>query len=320
MSRVPAVLALALAAALAAAAPLTAQTGGAVILADTVRVGQVVPVAVRVLVEPGDRVLLPDTLPLRDPDLENAARLRQRTDTLVDGRVQVTGIYAVTAWRPGPADLPDLGIQVVGADGSDWAMTVPLPVVEVRSVLPVDAEALDPMPAKGVLGPSFPWWLLPALVLVALAALAAAWWWLGRRRPARAVTPAVVLAPRPRALAELEEARAAGHVERREWKEFYTRVSHAVRWYMEAVRPGWGEDLTTTEALSRVHADLGPAEAAALGEILRAADRVKFARHEPAPDEALGLWTAARRWIEAVDAPALRTPVDGMDADVEAAA
>jgi hypothetical protein len=308
-------LAVAMAAAIAAsvAAPVTkplhaqtqqqTQQPRGTVLSDTARVGDVVPVAIRVTAGPGERILLPDTLPLGGTDVENAARVRERVDTLEDGRVQVAGLYSVTPWRPGTVELPELVVRIASADGAVRVVTVPLPSFEVGSVLPADAAVLEPMPAKGVIGPSFAWWPFALLLLAILALGLLAWRWLRRDRPAVAGPAVPAVPPRARALAALDRAHAAGLIESGEWKDFYTRISHALREYLEAIHPAWGEDLTTSELLARIRVDMGPDEAAAVARLLRPADQVKFARRVPVADEARSEWEAARRWVERFDGP-----------------
>jgi hypothetical protein len=67
MSRSLLVAAMAALAGVAAAGGAHGQTARAAVLADTIRVGDVVPVAVRVTVGPGERVGLPLLLPLGGP-------------------------------------------------------------------------------------------------------------------------------------------------------------------------------------------------------------------------------------------------------------
>lgn len=298
---------------LAAPWPAAAQAAGSArvaVPADSIHVGDRVTVAVRVVVEAGERVILPDTLPLASDDVENAARVRERVETLEDGRVQVTGVYTVTPWRPGRTELPALDLQIEAATGELRAVTAGLPDLEVLSILPADAEALQPMPPKGVVGPSFAWWpfALLALVLLGLAFLL---WRRVKRSPAaveRASAPAVP--PRQRALAALDQAREAGLIESGEWKDFYSRVSQALREYLEAVESAWGEDLTTTEVLARVRADAGHPESAALASLLGPADQVKFARRVPDAATAHAEWEAARQWVERFDGPPRPEPVE----------
>jgi hypothetical protein len=289
--------------------PVQAQAPQAAVLVDSVRVGDVVPVAVRVTVAAGERVVLPPMLEL-GPDLENAGRVRERVETLDDGRIQVTGVYSVTPWRPGTAELPGVVVQVLAPTGEARAVAAALPPLEVLSVLPVDGQVLEPMPARGVLGPNRAWWPFFLLALGLLVLAAAVWAWLRRRRPVMEVAAAPAVPPREAALAALQEARAAGLVERGEWKEFYTRISLALREYLEAIEPGWSEDLTTTELLAHVRVAAGHETAADLAALLRPADQVKFARRVPAAAEAMAEWEAARRWVERFRPPAAVEPVE----------
>ena len=290
------------AALLAPAAAAAAQEARAAVVGDTIRVGDVVPVAVRAVIGPGERVVWPDTLPTAEAgvELENAARVRTRLDTLADGRIQATGVYAVTPWRPGEVALPDVEVTVLAGDEEPRTLRAALPAFQVVSVLPDDTAGIEPRPAKGVIGRSWAWWpiLLAVLALLLLAALA---WWLIRRRRRRGLAPEAAvpaLPPREAALAALDRAREAGLAERGEMKRFYTEIAAAVRGYLAAVEPAWGEDRTSTEILGRVRADAGPAVAAALTPLLRAADQVKFARRAPTPEEALREWSEARSWVE----------------------
>ncbi len=306
--RVLAVTALVAVAALASPRGATAQQPRAAIVADTVRVGDVVPVAVRLTVERGERILWPDTLPLADDALENVARVRERVDTLADGRLQMTGVYSITPWRTGELELPDLSLRVMTGREIARTVTAGLPTLDVVSVLPPDTAGIEPQPAKGVIGRSWsPWPFLLAFLALAAVIAALVWW----RRKRAASAPAMLIAPpvpaRELVLARLQEARDAGLIERGAMKEFYTRVSEALREYLEAIGPGWGEDLTTTELLGRFRAQVGPEEAAALGRLLRPADQVKFARREPDSATAVGECESVRRWVLDFDWPPRRT-------------
>lgn len=285
----------------AAAQQDAAQLPRTAVIGDSVRVGDVVPVAVRVVVDRGQRVAWPDTLPLAGDELENVARVRERVDTLPDGRLEVTAIYSVTPWRTGDLPLPDLPLRVVRGNESVRDMTTALPSLDVLSVLPPDTAGVEPRPAKDVIGRSWALWpiILAILALLALLALIAAiLWWRRRRAAAAGVVPLEPpVPPRERVLARLQEARDARLVEAGAMKEFYSRVSDAMREYLAAIGPGWGEDLTTTELLARFRAQVGTEEARTLGQVLRSADQVKFARREPDPATAHREWEAARAWV-----------------------
>jgi hypothetical protein len=290
-------------AALLAAGPAYAQDARTAAVADTIRVGDVVPVAVRVVAEPGQRVAFPDTLPLGDDSAENAARVRVQVDTLDDGRIEATGVYAVTPWRVGEVTLPALEVPVVSGSERVRTVTASLPALEVASVLPADTAGLEPKPAKGVIGRNWAWWPIILALLALLALIAAIIWWLRRRRGAVDIPLVPAVSPRERALARLQEARDAGLVEGGRWKELYTRIAEAVREYVAALESAWGEDLTSTELAARVRREAGVQEAAGLAELLRAADQVKFARRVPDGETALAEWDAARRWVLAFTWP-----------------
>ncbi|MFO7893324.1 MAG: hypothetical protein R6U63_06315, partial [Longimicrobiales bacterium] len=250
------------------------QEAQAVLGQDTARVGDVVPVAVRVVTGPGERVAWPDTLPLAGSPAENAAGVREQVDTVADGRVVRTGVYAVTPWRTGALELPEVAVSVVGGDESPRTVRSELPVLTVVSVLPPDTTGVEPQPARGVLGASWAWGTIVLLVVLAALLVSGLVWWWRRRRSAvteDAAPWAPAVPPRERALAALREAREAGFVERSEWKAFYTRVSEAVRAYAAALEGSWGEDLATTELLGRFWARVGAAEAATLADVLRSA-------------------------------------------------
>jgi hypothetical protein len=269
---------------------------------DTVRVGDPVPVTVRVPFGPGERVVWPDTLPLAGSRAENAARVRSRIDTLPVGRREAVAVYAVTPWRTGELPLPALEVGVVAGDESVSNRSVPLPALDVLSVLPEDTAGIQPKPAKGVVGPSWAWTTILMVVLALVAAVGALVWWL-RRRAGETVGVEPLASPRERALARLDAALEAGLPDGGPMKPFYTRVAHAVRGYLAELDGAWGEDLTTTELLGRFRRQAGAAESARLAELLRPADQVKFARREPDAATARVEWQRARDWVERFDWP-----------------
>ncbi|MGK7311375.1 MAG: hypothetical protein ACN0LA_03980 [Candidatus Longimicrobiales bacterium M2_2A_002] len=301
----PAGFVLALGLAAAGPAPGVAQEATAALGVDTARVGDVVAVGIRITTGPGERVAWPDTLPLAGSGLENAARVTERVDTLGNGRLARTGVYSVTPWRTGALELPEVSIPVAADDDAARRVRVAGPTLTVASVLPADTAGLEPRPAKAVVGPSWAWGTILLIALLAAAAIGALLWWWRRRRvdEAAQVHRAPLVPPRERALAALQAAREAGLVERGEMKEFYTRLSDAVRDYVAALERTWGEDLTTTELLGRFRAQVGPSEAAALRAVLAPADQVKFARREPDPETAVAEWDEARSWVLGFDWP-----------------
>jgi hypothetical protein len=288
---------------LSLAAPAHAQQVQAALMPDTATVGDVVRVIVQVTgLTAGARVELPDTLPVSG-GLENAARIRTRQDS-ANGAVRVTAVYSVTPWRPGGASLPPLAGRVVEPGGGSRSLSVALPTLAVRSVLPADTAGVKPKPPRDVLGPNRLWW--PPLVVLAgiLLVLTGLYRWWRSRRTGPEPEPAIPLTPRQRALAALDHAYGLGLLETGEAKMFYSLVTEAVRRYLAELDARWGEDLTTREVLARMARGSWSADVRELRDLLDAADLVKFARRRPAVEEAREEWTRVRRWVARFGPPA----------------
>lgn len=273
----------------------SAQRVATAVAPDTVYVGDVVRAAVRVELPPGHRAIFPDSLPLAG-DVEAAGRVESWTDTLQDGTERLTMSYPVSAWRPGAVALPAVPIRIVGPEG-ETSLEARLPGFVVRSILPADAEKIEPRGLKDVLGANRTWWpLLLALLVGSVAAAGGVWYWRTRRgaKPLPVVPP---IPPRERALAELDRARTMGLLEAGEFKAFYSIVTGAVRGFLESVEPDLGAEWTTTELLEKADRRLDSDSLERLGQLLRAADLVKFARREPRREDALGDWELARTWV-----------------------
>lgn len=279
-----------------------------------ITVGKIFRAAIRVTAPIGVRVLFPDSLAV-PPDIEAAGRRTVRTDT-VGGGLQYTAVYPLTAWRPDTIALESAPVRVL-ADGGEQSLAARFVPFTIRSVLPADTAGIEPQPPKDVFGANrLLWPFLIGLALI-LAALGLLYLWRRRRRPrVVAAEPAPFVAPRERALAALDEVRHAGFVEAGAFKEFYSRVSDALRQYLCELEPRWGADLTTTELAGRMRdgGGLDP-NVAALFAVLGEADLVKFARSRPVAMEALASWGTARGFVDRFGTPA----ADGAGTDAEAA-
>lgn len=288
-----------------AAAPSTApaQRVSTAVVPDAITVGDVFHAAVRVELPPGTEPVFPDTLALTDEDLEAAGRVQLQVDSSAGGRT-VTAVYPLTAWRTGEKlQLPEV-VFAVRSDGGQQVVRATFPAFTLRSVLPADTAGIEPKPPKDVWGASrlwWPWLIAGALLLVAVAI---AWYAWRRRRPRPVAAPAQpVQSPRAAALERLEHARTAGFVERGELKPFYVAITGAVRAYLDAVDPGLGADLTTSELAGRARRRGAPPVLLELLRLLGRADLVKFARARPAAVEAYADLDALRRWVESYDGP-----------------
>ncbi|MGQ0815210.1 MAG: DUF4381 family protein [Gemmatimonadota bacterium] len=269
---------------------------------DTIRVGDPFRAVVRIELPAGTDVALPDSL---EPtaDVENAGAVRARRDT-ANGAVRVVAAFPLTAWRPGPLELPRVQATLTTAQGRRlWSIA--LPAINVTSVLPADTAGIRPKPPKDVLGANRLWWLWLAIAIaVALAIAIAFWlWWRRRKRPV-VEAPLPLIMPRERALDELERIRKSGLVEQGELKRFYTLVSEVLRHYMQTVEPQWRTHLTTGELARLIDRD---AEVKPAFATLRQADMVKFARSVPDPTTATRSLDRTRDWISSYPAPAPAT-------------
>jgi hypothetical protein len=301
---------------LAAATGAVAQEVRTAVVPDSIHVGDVFRVAVRVVMPEGATVSFPDTLAVPE-NVEAAARVEVSVDTAADGSVSHTAVYPLAAWRTGPVELPATRIPVTLARGES-AVEATFPPIRISTLLPADTAELDPRPPRDVIGPSRLLWpfVLAAVILLAVLAFGIRAW---RRRRPRA-DPSLSVLPRDAALTELDRIRKLGYLERNELKAFYPAVASVLRRYTAQLDPGWGAQLTTTELWQSMQRALaGPApvpaarqpgtaadesnEAVELYSMLGRADLVKFARSRPAVVEAHDVWAEARRWVEQFPPP-----------------
>jgi hypothetical protein len=225
-------------------------------------------------------------------------------------RVALRQRLVLTAFRPGELELPPQRVALPGPDGTAELWTPAGLVLRVDSVLPAGAKtaALEPRapapPRPLPLGGAF-WLTLAAGSLLAAAVALAA-----RRRGTAAVAPERRLGPAEELARALERAERAGAPE-----EAHVLLSLALRRYLGRAFGFPAAESTTAEIRRELRGRRAPAPAAArTDELLRACDRVKFAR-EPVERSTLEARIAAAReiaeWLEAHLAPA---PVPGRSA------
>lgn len=296
-------------AAVALPAGARAQTVATAVMPDTVTVGDIFHVAVRITLPPGYEAALPDTLPVSGK-VQNAGRRQIVVDT-VGGRRRVAAVYALAAWRPGPQALPALTIPLIGSAGDTTAVHATLRPLDVASVLPADTAGIKPRPPKGVVGGfGFPWLMVLAGVLAAALLALLAYYLLRRRRLAPVPAAAVpTVTARERALQAMERVHAA-LVAGDDVRGFYFGVSAVLRQYLAEVKPALGVEYTTRELSRIARRRMEPASAATeLIALLEAADLVKFAGRRPERGEALEVWDRGRDWVQGFPAPEPVEPV-----------
>ena len=299
MSRVPPrVVMLAACVALASAAPRAqaqeiAVQGGATLDRDSVTVGDVVRLTVRVRAPLGATINFPaaaDSLgpvqALEPPSIRNGADSATASDRIA--------IYRLAAWDVGSLPIK-LGDVVVQSDQGERTLALPLPSLFVRSVLPADSALRVPKPARPLLDVRAPtpwwWYALAALALVLIGL--GVWWWRRRR---------VVTGPPgdPYADAELEFARIEKLrlIEAGEAGRHAALTTDVLRRYLSARIAGAtlahtsGELVASLRGSPTVNADR-------VQRLFATVDPVKFARAPITRDEARAVGEESRAIVRA---------------------
>ncbi|HEY2065541.1 MAG TPA: hypothetical protein VGG84_06250 [Gemmatimonadaceae bacterium] len=154
---------------------------GVVLDRDSVTVGDVVTLKVRVRAPRGATISFPagvDSLgavqSLLPPVVRNGADTLDYEDRIAS--------YRLSPWDVGRLPIK-LGDVLVQTDEDERSVALPLPSLFVRSVLPADSALRVPKPARPLIEPPvpLPWWYWLAAALLALLGLGI-WWWFRRRR------------------------------------------------------------------------------------------------------------------------------------------
>jgi Domain of unknown function (DUF4381) len=160
---------------------------GAVVDHDTVTVGDVVRLTVRVRAPLGATVNFPTGLDSLAPvQALEPPLVRDGSDSSVVDRVAV---YRLSAWDVGRQPIR-LGDVVVQSDDGDRQVALTLPVLFVKSVLPADSALRVPKPVRDLLAvrPPIPWWWWALAALALMLIGLGIWWWRRRRRRAAGPT------------------------------------------------------------------------------------------------------------------------------------
>ena len=232
-------------------------------------------------------------------------------DTFASGELEIPTLQ-ITYIDRRPEALDESGRPLKGELSSE-----PLPVT-VRSVLAGDEQDTDYRDIKGaveipVAGTALRYWLIIAACMLIASAVVLLVFALARRRRRRTEAERLI-PPHVRALAQLEALAGERLIEQGRFHEFYYRLSDIVRQYIEGRFGIMAPERTTEEFLreARYSEVLGEDWKDLLAGFLRAADMVKFARHEPTADESEAAFAAARGFIEQT-APAGATAPQGVE-------
>ena len=273
----------------AALAQLIPVQAGATVDRDSVTVGDVVRLTIRVRAPVGATINFPagvDSLgpvqSLEPPQVRNGADSASATDRIA--------VYRVAAWDVGALAIR-LGEVLVQTDDGERRIGVRLPTLAVRSVLPADSTLHVPKAARQLIParPVAPWWLWLAIALAIVALAGLVWWWRSRRRGSTAPTGD----PYADAERDFERVERLGLVAVGEHGRHAVLMTDVLRRYLAARGTGAtlahtsGELLVTLRGAPTVaHDQLQP--------LLERVDAVKFARAPLGGNEARAIGTDAR--------------------------
>jgi hypothetical protein len=289
-----------------------AEGAAARIVPEEIRVGDPAELTVLVRHGEGERVAMPD---IRDG---KAVMLREtpagEETAAADGTPLWKWTGKVTSLAVGSHVVGEgAEIELVGADGTN-RVAFPFAAFEVKSSLAGEDDstlrAADGRLLAWKKGRNRFWWIFAAIVvaMLALAVAARRFFRRGGETPEAAPPP---IPAHEAALAALAALRAKGWMESRAFEPFYTELSRIVRRYLED-RFGLRAPERTTEEFMR-EAVKSPALTAAqrdsVGSFLEQSDLVKFARHEPAPEDMSSGLAAAERLVRET-APRENPPAD----------
>ena len=254
-----------------------------------IMIGDQIHFRMKVLAEPGARVNFPvlkDTLakgieivsgPVRDSVEER------------DGRMLIEESYVITSFDTGVYVLPSVPIQVLREDFNNVLRTDPIQLIVNTYVVDLQKGYNDivmPKSAPWTFGEILPYvlWVLLGLAVVALIV------WIVRKRKRHEpifanVKPAVP--PYELAIQALEEIKKEKLWQSGKTKEYYTRLTDAIRAYLNGELGISAMEQTSFETLRDLEKNKNviKEQREKLAMMFETADFVKFAKAEPLPNE-----------------------------------
>lgn len=265
---------------------------GAVVDRDSVTVGDVVNLRVRVRAPRGATVNFPSAVDSLGPvqSLEPPT-VRDGSDTL--DYTDRVATYRLAAWDVGTLPIR-LGEVLVQTDDDERRVQLTLPSLIVRSVLPADTTLRVPKPARPLLPVRAPipwwWWLLAALAIVAIGL--GLWWW-RRKRRGQLPPPGDPYGDAEHEFDRIEKLRL---VEAGEPGRHAALMTDVLRRYLADRIEHASLALTSGELLSTVRGAPGvPYER--LQRLFATVDSIKFARAHVSPADARKLGLEAREIV-----------------------
>ena len=285
---------------LAAATPLNAQQpvipvqAGITLGRDTATVGQVIALTVRIRAPYGATINFPaavDSLgpvqSLEPPTVRDGADTAQFADRIAT--------YRLAPWDVGKQPIR-LGDVLVQTDDGDRRITLDLPPLFVKSVLPADTALRVPKPARPLLEVRalMPWWWYALAAVAALLIGIGIWWWTRRRSRGADVTgdpylDAMTAFDRVEKLALIQAGEPGRHA---------ALMADVMRRYLSQRLEAVSLAQTTRELLI-VLRGAPSVSFDAVRTLLESVDPVKFAAASVSADEARAIGARARDLVRA---------------------
>ena len=217
-----------------------------------------------------------------------------------DGRAW-TQVLVLDTFEAGSCELPAIAIEFQD-DRADLPVTGTISTdtlpVEVTSLIGDDATTTALRDIRGPVQMIDPWpaWVWGGIVLVALLAIGLATLVIR----GRGLQEIAALSPEEQARRDLLALESSGLLESKQVQPFYFRLTDILRHYIEGRFGLQAPRSTTPEFLVEMgrNSVLTTPQQDVLGQFLRAADMVKFARHEPTPETGREALAQARHFVD----------------------
>ena len=250
-------------------------------------VGQQVQVTVKATMPEGAQALFPVFKPTQQltPGVEVLASTEQGVRSVADGQVERSVVYTLTSFDDTLYYLPPFTVQVDGKPYQSKSLALKVLTVEV-----------DTMHTENFFGPKdvqdnpFQWsdWSLAFWLSVLMLVLMAAGYYLYLRlrdnKPIIATIRIVKrLLPHQKAIKEIEALRSEHRVQAEDnqesQKEYYTRLTDALRRYIEERYGFSAMEMTSSEIIDRLMKAPDAKSLEELRLLFQTADLVKFAKY-----------------------------------------
>lgn len=213
---------------------------------------------------------------------------------LLGGRSDYITWLDITSYYIGKRKIPSIGIRYREKGEGNWkTLKTEELYFTVESVLPRSTGLYDIKDIKGLL---YPFSFLKSAIWV-IAVCFSIWLIIKLLKRMRKKAPPKL--PHELAIEALQAAQA-GLSKTSDIKEYYVKISDAVRRYIETVFKLRAPEMTTQEFLTSLGGSMkiSAEYKESLKLFLEACDLVKFAKHAPLRDEIDSVFTTAKKFIE----------------------